>query len=68
MGVKCGEDIDRHEAEKLYAELKFKTEYNRILRAEAVLLDNRKLASELTRMNDIAKGGEGFIRFCVLDE
>ena len=35
MGVKCGEDIDRHEAEKLYAELKFKTEYNRILRAES---------------------------------
>jgi len=64
MGVKSTVYLTRREAEERYVDLRFE-EIRRYLRAETVLQSNEELEIALERLNDAAKGGEGFENYTI---
>ena len=66
MGVKSTRTLTRDEAVKKYVDLKMEDDkLRRQFQAEAVLMGTVELENELERLNDAARGGEGFENYSI---
>lgn len=67
MGVKSTVELTRAEAEAKYVDLVEQLR-RRMTRAEAVMLDDRRLEDLLEAMNDALNDGEGFDNFAIVPD
>lgn len=66
MGVKSTRTLTRDEAVKKYVDLKMEDDkLRRQFQAEAILMGTVELENELERLNDAARGGEGFENYSI---